>query len=195
MLMVGQLWLLPSLLVRAFVPTSVIRKHPPQRFQVRGSCLFPTHLPSTTLALPEPAALASESHRGRMNTAWWSFYFRVSWSVNKIQAMGHVYWGHIRGKWLGGWVGAGYVTLSPCLLPSHRPVAVTHTGTLGPGGGQGQSENKALPKQQPKYISINNVCFKNGRRKRWNAFMCTYVLHPRTCLCLSFRGSKILLFA
>lgn len=178
--------------MRLCLPLSLRRT--PTAVSGEGVLPLPHPSPKYDGSLSKPAALASETKRGRMNTAWWSFYFRVSWSVNKIQAMGHVYWGHIRGKWLRGWVGAGYVTLSPCLLPSQACRCNSYRDAR-PWGGQGQLENKALPKQQPKYILINNVCFKNGCWKRWTVFMCTCFLHLRTCLCLSFSISGVLLFA
>lgn len=94
---------------------------------------------STTLALicrsASPTDLG-DTERGPMNTAWWSFYYSASWSVNKIQWTGHVYWGQIRGKWRG----IGWVTLSPRLPLS----LLCHSNSYGdawPWGGQGQLEN------------------------------------------------------
>ena len=88
-----------------------------------------------------------------MNTAWWSFYYRASWSVNKIQAMGHIYWGQIRGKWWG----VGYVTLSPCLPLSQACHCNSYRDAL-PWLGQGQSGSRALTKQASHYISRSETC-------------------------------------
>lgn len=126
---------------------------PASGFETRGGsvgwkrvCLSETAAPSsmcrcksTTFApicrSASPADLG-DTERGPMNTAWWSFYYSASWSVNKIQATGHVYWGQIRGKWQG----IGWITLSPRLLLS----LLCHSNSYGdtrPWGGQGQLEN------------------------------------------------------